>query len=116
MKAFHCDCCQSLIFFENIECVKCHHSLGYLPDAGDLSTLEAQDGDSWRALTPKANNRNYRFCQNGKEHGVCNWMVPADEGQSLCQACRLNKVIPDLTVSHNLNLWHKVELAKRRVL
>ena len=36
--------------------------------------------------------------------------------QTLCVACRLNHVIPDLSVSGNLSLWHALEQAKRRCL
>jgi hypothetical protein len=34
MKFFHCDHCGQPIFFENTQCVKCKHTLGYLPDQG----------------------------------------------------------------------------------
>jgi len=116
MKAFHCDGCGSLVFFENVECVKCHRALGYLPDASDLSALEPDTKDSWRALAPNAKARRYRLCLNGQQHRVCNWMVPVDDPEPLCRACRLNRVVPDLHVKGNLELWHKLELAKRRVV
>lgn len=43
-------------------------------------------------------------------------MVPLDETDPFCPACRLNRVVPDLSVEGNLELWHKLELAKRRVV
>src|SRR5581483_3207180 len=116
MKTFHCDACGNLVFFENVECVKCRHVLGYLPDEEDLSAFELDARDSWRALAPKAKDRRYRLCLNGQQHSVCNWMVPVDDPQPLCRACRLNRVVPDLSVKGNLELWHKLELAKRRVV
>jgi hypothetical protein len=43
-------------------------------------------------------------------------MVPADDNSSFCHACRLNQVIPDLTVDENLQLWFRIEQAKRRLI
>lgn len=116
MKAFHCDACGSLLFFESVECVKCHHVLGYLPDAKDLSALEPDGTDTWRALSLNAKHRRYRLCLNGQQYKVCNWMVPMDDPEPLCRACRLNGVVPDLQVQGNLGRWYKLELAKRRVI
>jgi hypothetical protein len=116
MKAFHCDQCGNLVFFENVQCVRCNHALGFLPDTIDLSTLEATGESQWRALTPAARERTYKQCANGQQHQVCNWLVPAKDSNSFCLACRLNDVIPDLTVSNHRQLWHKLEVAKRRVI
>jgi hypothetical protein len=116
MKAFHCDQCGNLVFFENVQCVRCNHALGFLPDAIDLSTLESAGGGQWRALTPAARDRVYKQCANGQQHQVCNWLVPAKDSNSFCLACRLNDVIPDLTVANHRDLWHKLEVAKRRVI
>ena len=116
MKAFHCDACGSLLFFENVRCVKCRHVLGYLPDCGDLSALEPDTKDAWRALSLRAQDHRYRFCLNGQSHQVCNWMVPVEDSNPFCHACRLNRVIPDLSLGGNLQLWHKLELAKRRIV
>jgi hypothetical protein len=43
-------------------------------------------------------------------------MVAADDPHELCQSCRLTEVIPDLSKPGNINKWHKMELAKRRLL
>jgi len=116
MKAFHCDQCGNLVFFENVQCVRCNRALGFLPDAIDLSTLEASGEGRWRALTPAARDRAYKQCANGQQHQVCNWLVTAEDSNSFCLACRLNDVIPDLGVTNHRELWHKLEVAKRRVL
>jgi hypothetical protein len=116
MKAFHCDACGSLVFFENISCVKCGHDLGFLPEVRDLSALEPDGGEAFRALSAAARNRRYHLCLNGQQYQVCNWMVPVDSSDSLCLACQLNRVIPDLSRNGNLELWHKLELAKRRII
>jgi hypothetical protein len=117
VKAFQCNQCGSLVFFENVLCVRCGHALGFLPDLIDLSTLEpSRDRQCWRALAPGAHGRSYKQCANGEQHQVCNWLVPAEDPGSFCVACRLNEVIPDLAVSSHRDLWHKLEVAKRRVV
>ena len=116
MKIFYCDHCNSLVFFENVQCVKCGHTLGFLPDILDLSALEAGPDSSRQALTAEAKGRMYRPCQNGREHQVCNWLVPAEDKNPFCVACRMNQTIPDLTITGNLERWHKMEIAKRRLI
>ncbi|MGH8659693.1 MAG: zinc-ribbon domain-containing protein [Gammaproteobacteria bacterium] len=54
MKIFNCSVCGQLIFFENVQCIGCGHTLGYLPDRGLLSALEPQADGQWRALAPEA--------------------------------------------------------------
>jgi hypothetical protein len=58
----------------------------------------------------------YRVCDNNRQHQVCNWMAPLDDPNSLCDACRLNKVIPNLSSPANRGRWHKLEMAKRRII
>jgi hypothetical protein len=58
----------------------------------------------------------YRKCANYVHEGVCNWMVPAGSDEELCQACRLNNVIPNLAEADNRARWQEVELAKRRLI
>ena len=116
LKTFFCDSCGSLLFFENTQCLKCGGSLGFLPDVMDLGTLDANKQGKWRARGESAKGRQYRPCANGVQHQVCNWMVPAEDSNELCEACRLNQVIPDLGIAGNQERWHKLEIAKRRVL
>ncbi|MBI1176890.1 hypothetical protein GC207_05570 [bacterium] len=116
MNVFRCDRCQSLVYFESVRCVQCGSVLGYLPDVGDVSAIEAKSDDAWRALSPAADNAEYRRCGNSKQHEVCNWLVPADDPAALCKSCCLNDTIPDLRVTGNLERWRKLETAKRRVI
>jgi hypothetical protein len=116
LKTFYCDDCGNLVFFENVQCVKCDHALGFLPDVLDLSALEPARDDRWSALAAPVKNRLYRRCQNGRDHEVCNWLVPVEDKNPFCLACRLNKTIPDLPITGNLERWHKMELAKRRLI
>ena len=114
MRCFHCDSCKMLVFFENDRCVKCGHPLGFLPDVLKLSALESMPDDKSRPASPKVAEHVYRNCANGTQFQVCNWMVPDNDPNPLCVACRLNEVIPDLSGSKNLERWKKLELAKRR--
>ena len=75
----------------------------------------------------------YTRCANLSTPAACNWLVPlqsAHDGQNgrnalnvqgvqtLCQACRLNRTIPDLNDPvhpDNGVLWGRIELAKRRL-
>lgn len=96
MQAFTCQACQQLIFFENVQWLRCGRTLGYLSEAAVLSALEPLEGDLWRALDPEAGSRSYRMCRNYRQENVCNWMVPAEESEALCLACRFNQTLPDL--------------------
>ena len=116
MKAFQCDSCGNLLFFENVTCLRCQHPLGFLPEPLDLCALEKAEADLWRALGKNARDRRYRQCKNSIDHQICNWLVPDHEESPFCRACRLNLIIPDLSVNGNQRRWYKLEVAKRRVL
>ena len=111
MKLFECQNCGQLLFFENTVCEKCGHTLGYLPRLTALSAL-TQEGDAWRSLVDP--DCVYRFCANAG-HAACNWLI-RDPGQSLCQACRLNRTVPDLSQPDNLARWQRLEGAKHRLV
>lgn len=102
MKVFHCDNCDHLVFFENTQCVACGHRLAFFPDVADLGSLDGRTG--------------YRPCVNYSAQDVCNWAIPAADAHTLCQSCRLTRVIPDLTVNSHKAAWYKLEVAKRRVI
>ena len=116
MKSFHCNSCGMMVFFENTLCVKCEKKLGFLPQALNLNAIEPLSGDHWQSVPALPDKPVYRLCANGLQHKICNWLVPVDDPNSLCQSCRLNEIIPDLTVAGNLARWGKLELAKRRCI
>ena len=101
MQRFLCDC-GNLLFFGNSRCLKCGGEVGYEPHSGQMRRVR-MGGD-------------YRFCQNGRTHGVCNWVLPTDSPEILCLACRMNRTIPDLAQERNRVLWGRTEAAKRRML
>jgi hypothetical protein len=58
----------------------------------------------------------FRKCKNYAAEQVCNWLVPTTSEQELCEACRLNNVVPDLSVPENHARWGEMERAKRRLV
>ncbi|HEX5658700.1 MAG TPA: putative zinc-binding peptidase [Polyangiales bacterium] len=123
MRLFSCSACAQIVFFENVECTRCGHRLGYLPDHSLVSALEKDEtvpagdrGDQYEALTPAAEGSRYRACRNAVEFAACNWMIPASEPHTYCRACRLTSVMPDLEVPEALERWFKLEQAKRRLV
>jgi hypothetical protein len=113
MKLFECQECGQLLYFENTRCERCGHALGYLPEGAVLSALAEEDGDRWRPLI--APEQVYRFCANAT-HGACNWLVPAEAPAAFCQACRLNRTIPDLGPPEHLLRWQRLEAAKHQLV
>src|SRR6202789_868792 len=116
MKTFHCTHCQNLIFFENVRCLNCGHSLAFLPDLGFMGALSERPDGLWRAELDAPESRGYRLCANYDQVSVCNWVVPADDSGAFCGSCRLNRVIPDLSSERNRVAWFRLEVAKRRLL
>lgn len=116
MKPFHCDACGALVFFENNRCISCGHQLGFLTSSLDLSALEAAQDDNCLPLNPAAQGQLYRHCRNEFEPDLCNWLVPADNPDPYCMVCRLNEVIPDLSITANHDRWYRLACAKRRLI
>src|SRR3974377_1099990 len=96
MKTFHCTHCQNLVFFENVKCLSCEHSLAFLPDQNRMAALEQGEDGLWRQPDSGSRDRSYKLCHNYLEHNVCNWAIPSADPASLCSSCRLTRVIPDL--------------------
>lgn len=117
MRVFHCDHCDHLVFFESVECVQCGHRLAFAPDLQVVTSLDpVKDTAVWSSPLKRAKGRRYKLCANYTTHNTCNWALPADDPNTLCQACRLTRIIPDLTVEGNKVGWYKLEVAKRRLI
>ena len=112
MKLFQCQHCRARLYFENTRCESCGRNLGYLPSIETLTALEPSDGVAWQAHAEP--NGRYRYCANA-EHGVCNWLVPADQPDSSASACRHNRTIPDLSLPENLRTGARSKVAKHRL-
>jgi hypothetical protein len=109
MKLFAC-VCQQLLFFESVACTRCGRTLAFLPDRRVVAPLEPGDG-GW-----SFEGAHYRLCRNYTEQAVCNWALPAGDADEYCRSCRLNQVIPNLAHAGARAAWHRLEIAKRRLL
>lgn len=120
MKTFHCQHCGHPIFFENVQCLQCGSALAFLPDRLNMAAIEEVPGAGaglWRprGRGRKATQARYRICRNHTTQNACNFAVPAVDGNALCVACRLTRVLPDLSVPENPVRWYRLEVAKRRL-
>jgi hypothetical protein len=113
MKLYTCSNCHSLIYFENNVCLHCGYTLGF--DAVSLSmlTLVLEKDNLFSDSVRK--QEKFHFCKNA-EFGTCNWIIPVAEHSAYCQACDLNRIIPDLTKNENLKRWKNIEIAKHRLV
>jgi hypothetical protein len=104
MNIFSCGVCEQTVFFESVMCTRCQATLAFLPER-------------WAMMAAKPGAATgYRLCRNYTEHAVCNWAIPTGDGDPYCRACRLNHMIPNLADAHAKEAWHRVEMAKRRLL
>jgi len=89
-----------------------------LPDRGTLTALEKVEEQPgvFVALGTKADGARYRLCGNQIDHSACNWAVPEADAERLCRACRLNDIVPDLSIPASKAAWVKLESNKRRML
>jgi hypothetical protein len=119
VKLFSCQVCGQALFFENVECLNCRSRLAFLPDCLMMAAVEPAGGAGLLTLKPRAGRkpgpRRYRMCQNSVEHGICNFAVPAHDDNPYCVACRLTRVLPDLSREGNKERWYAIEVAKRRL-
>jgi len=116
MKTYRCVCGQSL-FFESVVCVNCGRGLGFLPDVFCLSSLEPANNGAFQPTEPTARGRLYKKCRNYEQQSVCNWMIPSEKtDQNFCTSCRLDAIIPDLSIEKNHGLWQLIENSKRRLV
>lgn len=116
MKTFHCICdSQPILFFDSTTCTTCGRLTGFCPDQLQLKSFDLGSEEGiW--LQADNHQNQYRPCNNYTTHQVCNWMIPAADPDPFCTACRLNEIIPDLSIADNLTYWGRLEKAKRQTL
>ena len=112
MKIYHCGHCHYPVYFENVVCSNCGNWLGY-ESASDKMLALAPGGSSWP--DPQATNRSLRYCDN-HAYDACNWLISLDDPTGLCDACDLNRTVPNLNDPVKLNEWRKLEMAKHRLV
>jgi len=110
MRLFACDNCDQVIHFDNRQCVRCNHRLGFF--AGDLSmhALESFDEANWQLVSDP--NRLVRFCANAGLD-ICNWLV--DDNNDFCIACRHNRLVPNTDTPEGIDRWRRMSQAQRHL-
>lgn len=117
MRLYSCICGNTL-FFENSRCLACAREVGWCPACRAIRALEPADAGCWRCAEP-ACGALLAKCVNYAREDVCNRCVLADglapDAGPLCDCCRFNATIPDLSVPGNREKWARIERAKRRL-
>ena len=103
MRAFICENCGQLLFFENSLCLRCSARLGFVPSRLDIVGL---DGPGAPTLAKCANA------------GVaeCNWLIESTDTGPLCRSCALTRTRPGDDDPGGLAAFAKAEAAKRRLI
>jgi len=118
MKSFVC-LCGNRVFFENTQCVSCGRELGWCPVCRSIAALVVGEDGGLRCGREACGARLVK-CHNYAVERVCNrcCAAPADPSAPLplCDCCRFNATIPDLSVADNRERWARLEAAKRRLL
>jgi hypothetical protein len=114
MRIYRCRC-QHRVFFDNSQCLACGSELGHCPNCRNVVGLEPLGDGEFECGNPECGVR-LRKCGNYSEHQVCNRCVSANlPAGALCDCCRFNDTIPDLSVGPNWEKWRRLEAAKRRL-
>jgi hypothetical protein len=116
MQRFNCDCGNRL-FFENSYCLLCAREVSWCPKCASMTALELTANGLHCARCKSHLSK----CANWINHDVCNRSIVVPEGATadpvqLCDCCRYNNTIPDLSVEGNKERWHALEQAKRRLI
>ncbi|MCF3640145.1 putative zinc-binding metallopeptidase [Rhizobium sp. TRM95111] len=111
MKLFRCANCDQTIHFDNRQCIRCGAMLGFRADDVALHALVPVGGDRWQVTGDGP--QDYRFCHNAAID-VCNWLVPAEGAETLCVACRHNRIVP-MTDPQGRERWRRICQAQRHL-
>ena len=124
MDTFQCTCGRRL-FFNNTVCIGCGSEVGWCEACRQVAPIVPVNG-RFSCANPKCGAAIVK-CHNYAVEAVCNRVFAVDPaaeplvadpltGVGLCKACRLNNIIPDLSVEGNRDRWANLELAKRQLL
>jgi hypothetical protein len=114
MQIFKCTSCAHPVYFDNLSCTACGHELGFDCDGMQMVAL-APSLEQPSVLIDPATQQHYKFCSN-HQYDVCNWVIATESTEEFCVACRVNRVIPNLSDFEYRQRWHKIELAKHRLI
>ena len=113
MKLFKCKNCGNPLYFENYHCLECGYHTGFFVDSLSMVTMKKDGKNLYMDLQNFGHL--YHYCQNAK-YNACNWLIPIEKYDLYCPACRMNRIVPDLTDIDNLKKWRYIEIAKHRLI
>ncbi|MDB4974504.1 MAG: hypothetical protein JWN48_2845 [Myxococcaceae bacterium] len=119
MRAFACNHCGQLLFFENSHCLRCGTALGFVPEQLTLCALEPVGWDRYRTVddgsSERARTERYKRCARA---GIasCNWLLHGDDSEDVCVSCRLTHSAPVMQTDAAMRAFAQAEAAKRRLL
>ncbi len=118
MNRFVCHC-SNVLFFENTQCVACGSEVGWCPGCKRITGLIKNSNGSYQCGAAECPSQLVK-CHNYEVEHVCNRCISANSKNSsmtqLCDYCRYNDTIPDLSIEENRERWYRLETAKRRLL
>lgn len=112
MRLFSCDNCDQVIHFDNRQCVRCNHRLGFLPGDLAMHALEPRDETRWQLVSNPS--RQVRFCANAGLD-ICNWLVADDDNNDFCITCRHNGLVPNTGTQEGVDHWRRISQAQRHL-
>ncbi len=112
MRLFACDNCDQVVHFDNRQCVRCNHRLGFLPNDLTMHALEPVDGDVWQLAGRP--DRSVRFCANAGLD-ICNWLIGEGDDGDFCVACRHNRLVPNTNTQDGVDRWRNISQAQRHL-
>jgi hypothetical protein len=109
--------CERPVYFNNSVCLGCKADLGFEPELQLVCSLApGPEKGTWTVDVEDENQIPWKRCENFHSPAGCNWLVRAEEEETLCRSCRLNNTIPSLDDPNNCLWWRKIENAKRRLV
>jgi len=111
MKIFQCGHCEHPLFFEDYACENCGHLSGYRDSDRIMLTFDPSRSN----LISDREKIDYKYCKNN-QHNVCNWIIEKESRLDYCNACQLNRTIPNLNDGTNFLKWKNLERAKHRLV
>lgn len=112
MRLFACDHCDQTIHFDNRQCVRCGHRLGFLPGFMTMRALAPESGNGWRLVVEA--DGDVRFCANAGLD-ICNWLVAMEDPDDFCIACRHNRLVPNTATEEGVDRWRRISQAQRHL-
>lgn len=115
-RSYRCRCGRP-VYFRNSRRLACKSELGYEPESAKVRSLAAGPAANvWKLYGQEDDEGLFKRCENFDSPAGCNWLTAADEKESLCISCRLNRTIPQLDDAESAQWWRLIENAKRSLV